>query len=1197
MIRSIDSELSGNKKLQEISFILKISLIVGMILIPPVFLMAHTIKYPLYLFTLILTGLIILVVFKNNFEYKLSFPSLKITDYFLLCCSLVLLVFNVFPDISIEIPFILSIIISFFLLGWVLTRLLVIEKSRINLSLLTIAFCLSIGLTALLYFFTLITGTVSVFPFAFVGISLIPIIKDWLTKNEKNSHDTHDDRKHGVFELLVILGVTSFFVFFLITIYPEISDLPGPDRLIHYLQTKQQILTPDNYGSTYPWFHHTWGTVIEMSSPTMPLFFTGISVLSIFLIYSFYIMSKEYLKKIDHRAHLIATIFFSTFAGLGWIYFIQERLTTQITSNPLLLEWSLLQSARNISWWDIGSGQATWLFLEFRPATVSFILIFVILYLMKRHDLSKRNFIIVISFLGLTLAQIHLPEFIFFTVFLICLAIFLPKVKLRLKLTCISIFFGSVASLVVTFFELNYFGSEILQSSLQGYLVILPIITFCAYLLTLYNKRPKINFKFNAKIATAIIVSIYVVLAIIWFSNVDNWTISQLRTIFAVPVEFYPMLLGVIGIFGMIGGIIVLKRYSEQPIAIFVIIMIVGFIFARFLTFLNANVIDTSYFERRVIPIVFVSASILAPLLILRIVKKNNNTPSLKKIKDLWKVAFIASIVVGGMFSTFLTFEYQILIIENNKLTPEEKVLIESLQDIVPYSSLVTVTQRSVSVAEFGLFGQILDAQRFKLWDWSAPELPLYAISTLNSPTIFSLSDVDKKIISNEYADGYLSSHLLNIASDLRKGDKRTATYLPKLSPPISASPIVLVLPENQNDFYYAYDFLSFGNYNYTTAQLNDIETIRHANVIISPNEQIGIQLINLKSTYELNFEKIIIFNLNGYGPLVDSNSTQVQSSYIEDDERNMIQLPSKIVVNQNITATNFTAIANYEHSIPFVLQKKFKDFDVFYVNVNPILQKFDEGKENPGELHVLYSKVLEIIDKNLPRYVPTERHQFRFQPGGDFTFNNLHATGNLTFTSSSIISKIDSQINVNIDGEGYNYKDISLILPVSVGKSTIKTTEAVLENGTGFYSRILMNSSNVVFQGSPTIVSLVSKDGDIKKIQGNQIQIDLQKSANLIRQPSIQVDGIMEFVDVIAHGELEKKLQLNLKQISQVGDSGGGDLKVEGFGNFTIKFSDDYSFAHKVTFEGKKEFSENIYPYDELKNLLNFFSISNRIE
>ncbi len=568
----------------------------------------------------------------------------------------------------------------------------------------------------------------------------------------------------------------------------------------------------------------------------------------------------------------------------------------------------------------------------------------------------------------------------------------------------------------------------------------------------------------------------------------------------------------------------------------------------------------------------FVPVAILAPLLVLKLLDGKNKMTSLKKTKDLWKVAFLASIVVTGVFSAFLTFEYQILLTEKNMITTEELGLLETLQGADPYSSLLVVTERTRSVAEAGMFGQVLDANRLALWDWSTPEMPLNAISSLNGPIIFFLTDRDKNIISREYSDGYLGSHLEKIASYLSNENEDPVTYLPKLSPPVSQSSTVLVLPEEQNHIYHVYDFLSIGNYNYTTALLHDMETIRHANVLIVPNEKIGIQLMEVRHEYGLKFDKMVVFNLDG------------------------AQFPSRLTINQDIIAENFTVLANYEHGVPLVLQKKFKDFNFYHVNVEPILQEFEEGRGNSKDFKVLYSSVLEIVDEDLPRHVPTERYKFRFQPDGYFTFNNLHATGDLTFSSPSIISKIDSQIRVNTDGEDYNYENISLIFPVSVDKSTIKAKEALQEDGTGFYSRIIMNSSNIVFQGNPAIISLVSKDGDIKKIEGQHIQIDLFESINLIRQPSIQVEGMMEFEEIVAHGALEKKLRTAGGKHNRLLDTWSQDLIVEGFGNFTIKFSDDYSFANKVTLKGKKEYSDPIYAYNELKNLLNFFTFSNKL-
>lgn len=1164
----------GSYNFSKVSFMLKVFLTVAVISIPPVLLMEHSIKYQLYFFSLVFAGLIIIIIFKKDLEYRIVIPSKKIIDYVLLGCSLILLSLNVFPDVSIEIPFVLSIIISFFLSGWVITRLLDIEKSKLSLGLLVLVFCLSIGLTSIIYFGTLITETSSYLSLVFVGMACLPLINNWLRK-DKNNLKIDDENKVNitVFDTLVILGLIGFFVFFLVTLYPEINDVRGRDAITHFLFTNQQILTPDNYGSVYPWFHHVWGSVLQMSSPSMSVFLTGISVLGVFLILSFFVMSREYLKKIDQRAHLLATIFFTAFTGLGWINFIQNKLSVGINENSLLLEWTLLQTVRNSSWMDVGVGHAMWLFASFRPITTAFIVIFVILYLMKKDNLSNQKFVVIMSFLGLTLSQLHLPEFILFTVFLVVLSIFLPKVKLRLKLTNISFVLSSIAFVGITYLYNGYFGSGGPQSSLQVYFILIPIVTFSAYLLTLFTQRPRINFSFNFKIVSIILIFAFVILVINWYSNIDNFSVSELRTIFAVPLEFYPVLLGIIGVFGLIGCFVVLKKYSKQPIAIFVVLLATVFVFGRLLSYLNANIIETSYFERRLIPMIFVPVSMLAPFLILKILDGKDKIPSLKKTKDLWKVVVIALIVFTGTFSTFLTFEHQIIATERNQYTLEEKELINSIQNTDPYSSLLVVTERTRNVAEAGMFGQILDAKRHKLWEWISPEMPLNAISSLDSSGIFFLTDNDKEIISKEYSDGYIGSHLVNIASYLSNGEQDSVTNLPKLSPPQSQSQTILVLPEGIEQYYYAYDFLSMGNYDYTTALIQDIETISQGKVLVTINEEIGMDLINFRNEYDLEFNKIIIFD----------NSGNEFSLNLEKDQNQFIE--------------NFTVLSNYENSIPFILQKNFEDFEVYYINLNPILQEINDKDVDPKKFKETYANVLSTVDENLPHYVSTERYKFRFQPEGYFTFNNLHAYGDIIFTSTSIISKIDSQINVDVDGKRNNHKEISLILPVSIDKSSSKTIEAVLEKGGGFYSKVIMNSSNLVFQGDPAIVSLIAKDGNVTKIEGQLIEIELPKSINLIRQPTVEIEGTAEFEEIVAQGALEKKLRTAGGKHNRLLDSWSQDMTVNGYANFSIKFSDDYSFVDKATFIGKKEYALPIYPYDELNNLLNFFTFSNNLE
>ena len=107
--------------------------------------------------------------------------------------------------------------------------------------------------------------------------------------------------------------------------------------------------------------------------------------------------------------------------------------------------FDVISMAYNASYLDIGVGQSSWLWLWFRPITLGFTILFVLLYLMRREDLTKQKYIIISSLLILTLSQIHFSELVIFIVLLFVLALLFPTVKLRLKETSISILIGLAA--------------------------------------------------------------------------------------------------------------------------------------------------------------------------------------------------------------------------------------------------------------------------------------------------------------------------------------------------------------------------------------------------------------------------------------------------------------------------------------------------------------------------------------------------------------------------------------------------------------------------------------------------------------------------------------------------------------------------------------------------------------------------------
>ena len=291
---------------------------------------------------------------------------------------------------------------------------------------------------------------------------------------------------------------------------------------------------------------------MELSSkPPMWLFQSGMAFLSAMSIFSFYIMAKSYLCDIDRRAPLLATIFFFVFSGFGWLYFIQNIFDIPDQSE----HFDLLYRSHAVSYDDIGNGLGPVIWFWFRPLTIGYTIFFVLLYLMRRQDLTKRNYIIIYSLLVLTLSQVHFSELVIFIVFLLVLALFFPTIKLRIKETAISALIGIAASQVINVVYQNLLSFEEMPFSYR-YLFILAPLSGLSIILVHYPRRPRLSFsRINLTVVTLIALFVYFILLFHWFSNADRFIflLKEFYSMSAIPWEFYPMLLGIVGVFAIPG--------------------------------------------------------------------------------------------------------------------------------------------------------------------------------------------------------------------------------------------------------------------------------------------------------------------------------------------------------------------------------------------------------------------------------------------------------------------------------------------------------------------------------------------------------------------------------------------------------------------------------------------------------------------
>jgi hypothetical protein len=1363
------SELIPAKMFRGLTASFTIAIILSLV----IFLLNHPIKYVLYIFGLSLTGLLFLMAFRYDYKFRLPMHlPVKIIDYFFILCSVLVLVSNILGNPIVIINFILSVIVSFFLPGWVLLRLLQIDcVQRTNVGLLVLSFSISIGLSSLISMFALLfrTSTAGIFlSIIYVSISLLPLLKDRFYKfseKRRQSFSRNHEGEHNLFDLLLLAWVSLFFIFVISSLYPQMAYVPGYDIVRHFSATKGLILAPDMYNSEYPWFHFTWMSLKELSAAPMWLFQSGVAYLSIFLIFSFYLMAKAYLSDVDRRAPLLATVFFSVFSGFGWLYFIKKVIDMPDISK----HFDVISMAYNASYLDIGVGQSSWLWLWFRPITLGFTILFVLLYLMRREDLTKQKYIIISSLLILTLSQIHFSELVIFIVLLFVLALLFPTVKLRLKETSISILIGLAASVPLTIGYQSLLRSEhFLPWSSYGYLFVLAALAGLVFILVRYSRRPKVSLRTDSTLVTLIILSLYCISLFYWLSNADSSSIKAATdsTILAVPWEFYPTLLGLVSIIAIPGVILVVKKYRSHPIIIFTVLFILAIVFGRIITYVNASFEYTGYWERRFIPFVYVSCSLLAPIVVLSVIKQLKQQQErevvrrLKGLKNVTTVGILSFLVLGGILSTFLSVEFGILGNQKYALTDNETKLQSSLNNADPYSTLLTVTERSRNIAEYANLGYNINYFRNQLWPSESPELPLNILSSLNSSAIIYLNkqDLEEITTNKNYENGYIASHLLKVAPVTKEGFGGEVLQTPRLTPPSSRSDMVLVLPESSDklhNYYYAYDILSLGGYSYTTAPLSDIDSIRKAGIVVAPNEEIALRLMDYKREYGLQYKKLIVLNLDGYGHLVDIGSAQSSPSVVENNASSKwvpaayggfgkigtpkitenphslkisvgagkyklwevsrrldrdkplnltkfdfvkfnwygrndgkwyvlqfssvvdhqyfwyrfrdswsgwkpvilpLKMPdgtghilgvtfdkvtklgswSKIIkidvraeaatLNQGgefyldgfgfgntfqsssikgtsnkkeiqfstnidlypiIPKSSYDMVAYYNAGVPFLLHKVYNGYDMFYLNVNPIIQRLNSEGNGGRPIYPLLGKLLELVNAKLPVYefMSRSRAVTSLVNGGVTAFNNATFIGNLTLKSSSAIMNIDAPtIKVNIDGKDSILNGVSKIMPINVENVTVKSDGGLINGGSGFYARVSLPNqpSTIHFIGHPAILSLSFKNGSTNTtIVGKKVQINFDKSNVLLRQPTVTSNGIINFGNFYGYGELEKTIRVLGQNLGTVG-------KVA----FNSKYSDRFILANGTSLGGQFVRSEPVYAYNELGSLRSILSL-----
>jgi len=965
------------------------------------------------------------------------------------------------------------------------------------------------------------------------------------------------------------------------------SLAPGLDIVRNFSEARLWGLSPELFLSAYPFFHIYQSTVFAVSTPSLEVYQTFLALTSVSVLLSFYLMVKKYLHKIDSRLPGVATAFWAIFSGFGWVYLFENKL-----GQPNATQMELLRMAYDATYADIGYGLSTNLWLYgFIAMTASFTIFFTLLYLLKCKNIPRTSLMLLASVLVIAIYFIHPSELVTFTILLAVLAFLGQKNDLRLDEMLSSTFVGLVGILLVSLF---------ITRSLPGLpiLAYLPIALISLVGLVYLLKRLRWKGVSAEKRSHFIIFFTYA-LAIFFIAGLLGWfplkatflMISVGHT-FLVPWFFHPLRLGIVGLLGLLGMIVIAKRYSENAVAVFPFLFITAWIIGRVISFVNVSFLFTGYSEWRFLFFSSAATSVISALFL-----KHVGTQKTILNKSSGRV-FLNSFLIGllvlsGVSSTFLTVEKRIFSTDEKFLLDENELdaisfLSSTLVNQTP-APLIAVTYQSASSLEFVPSPWVEKQIQPVIWLPESPEIPFTFMHNLKfSPPYIYLHQRDlEALFTMNLQNGYVARHLQNIAEVYATSGIKIYR-LPNGVPPLPNGKSVLVTPSNkslsESSFLASY-ILSLGGYNYTSILSSDPK-ISEKDILIFPSDSIAI---NDTIKLGLNKEKkIVILNLYGRGPLSElffddqPENGETTATYIVTPDVE-IPLPLEIRLAPLIAREEVQVLAWYANGVertPIAAMRIFDDqTQVFYVNVHPLVRAASSSENATQGFFQILASLLDIVE--LPKYNEASTSWVIEDDIPVFAFKEGFLKGNVSIYTESVIPSGKSnlsEIHLRINNTQTLLNDVAaLSLHNKAGEIALFSQNVSISNGTGFYSFIEAENPEIWITGDNLLISASTLNGTSLNFEGAgtaKLAVNGSFFAYL-RTPCIYNMGNSSFREVYAFHSY-------LAQLRTMGE----DLLIEGEVKFGLPLSDQYNVASDFTWDGVAARDPPVLTWDELKSL-----------
>jgi len=778
-------------------------------------------SYILFFLFFLLTATITLTILGKTFILKIQPKGSGIELHIFLILASITLIILQLANIYVEtINAILYVIVFIFALGFSLLNILKFKPSFSRIEFIALAYPLSLASLAIIGTIALILPSTLRGIFALLIITVLSVTSLFVTRKGKQ---TKVNKSHEIIvksNELVLVTIILIFVYFYIELYPELASFPGLDISRNFLQAL--AFTKDTFGdfshpsALYTLFGIYQSSIIYIAKPSVEIFQTTTIFLNIFAILSFYAMASQYLKRYGDHTPAIATLIWATFAGFGWLNFITRKI-----SNPdASLLW-LIGQTNAFSYGDI-----TWRRLFFHLSMeTSLTLVFAVLYLLKRNDLSKTKQILLMTLLMSPLPLMH-PYSTYLLFFaLLCFTIISSKELKQLKYAAYSMITASFASLLLTYI-LNIKASTITIDFLtfSEYLLIgLAIITIT----TLRGNAPKkltaignriLDTKHTGLPIVTFLLLLYFASLLLWFSGSLTFDFTGLNRFGYVPWLLYPVKLGVAGILAIVAIYIFFRdsRYHSRELGALLASLLLMIFVSRLVSTMQMQYVSKftfnpnswfsesirksilSFREERMFELFKMPLAIIASLLFGKMVQKTKSKNH-KPFSQLTVVALISLILITSISSTLLGFQYYQTIKTNPPSSLELETITTLRNSIYENGKAIIISPKTPS-SYLGFTGATaIVTESAAAWSSKWPELPMFVTRyTTSTPTyVYIHKTRDYEQLSN-YADNYLE-HILSTAPTYLENSEVEIKKMHNWSPPVSNSTTALVLPyDNQ---------------------------------------------------------------------------------------------------------------------------------------------------------------------------------------------------------------------------------------------------------------------------------------------------------------------------------------------------------------------------------------------------------------